>query len=89
VGPKYACGWRRMRCSTPGAGLPRRPEQYLIPVEVQKLTLARREPADVEHRARFDAHALQRRPVSVRRDDERAVVLEADKPPVEQMVDTR
>jgi hypothetical protein len=56
-------------------------------MEVEKSPLALGESANVEDVLRFDVHALERRQVRDRRDDEVAGVLESDEGPVEQVVD--
>jgi len=71
------------------ARLPRGPEQHLIPVVIQELALARREPADVDQSVRLDPHAFQGGSMGDRRDYQRTVVLEADEPPVKEVVDAR
>src|SRR5260221_9584054 len=53
----------------------------------QKTTLARRKRPDIEGRVSPYAHALQRRPMSDRGDDEPSVVLKADETAIEEMVD--
>jgi hypothetical protein len=58
-------------------------------MEVEVRTLAFCKPANVDDSLRFDAHALKRRQVRDRRDNEGAGIFEADEAPVEQMVDAR
>ena len=58
-------------------------------MEIQEPPLPFGEAADVDHTFCFDSHSGQRLPVSDRRDDQLAGILEADEPSIKQMIDTR
>lgn len=55
-------------------------------VEVEKLFLTFRKATDVKSARRIDAHALKRWTVSYGRNDERSIVLEANKSPIEEVI---
>lgn len=58
-------------------------------MKVKKPPLALGEPTDVHYAAYLDAHAQQRRTMRQRRDNQCSVVLEADEPTIEQLIDAR
>jgi hypothetical protein len=60
-----------------------------VPVKVQKLLLAAGEPSHINNLCGVDAHSLERGTMSDRRDYELSVVLEADEPAIEEMINAR
>ena len=58
-------------------------------MKVQELFLPRGEAADVDDIGRVDPHPLQRRRVSHRGHNERAVVLKPDEAAIKEMIDAR
>jgi hypothetical protein len=56
-------------------------------VEIQESTLSFAEAADVDYSLSFDTHPRERWPVSDRRYDQLAGVLEADEPAIKQVID--
>ena len=63
-------------------------KQYRIPVEVKKLFLTVRKSSHINNSHCVDPHALKRWRVGHWGDDEISVVLKANEPTVEQMIDT-
>jgi hypothetical protein len=64
-------------------------EQHTVPMKVQELLLAAGEPSHIDNLCGVDAHSLERWAVSYRRDYERAIVLEANEPAIEEMINAR
>ena len=64
-------------------------EQHGTPMEIKELFLAAGEPSHIDNFHGVDAHPLERRTVSDRRDYELSVVLEADEPAIKEMIDAR
>jgi hypothetical protein len=58
-------------------------------VEVEKPTLAFREATYIHNFLRFDAHAMERRLMCYRGNDELAGVLKTDETSIEQVIDAR
>ena len=56
-------------------------------MELQEVPLALGKPADIHGAAGIDTHALQRRQMRHRRDDEATAVLKANEAAIEQVVD--
>jgi hypothetical protein len=55
-------------------------------MEIEIGPLALREATDIDDAPRLDAHALERRQVRDRREDEITMVFEADESPIEQVI---
>ena len=64
-------------------------KQYGVPVKVQELLLAAGEPAHIDGLCGVDAHSLKGGTMRNRRDDEPAVVFEANEAAIEEMIDAR
>lgn len=62
-------------------------KQHAVPVKIQELPLPAGKAANVDSACHINAHPLQRRTVSDRRDDELAIVLETNEPAIEEMID--
>jgi hypothetical protein len=58
-------------------------------MKVQEMLLTAGEPSHIDNPCSVDAHSLERRTMSNRRDDELSVVLEADEPAIEEMINAR
>jgi hypothetical protein len=58
-------------------------------MKIQELLLAAGEPSHVDDVCDVDSHALQRQPVSNRRDYESSAVLKADESAIEEMINAR
>ncbi len=56
-------------------------------MEIQELFLTAGEAADIDRTFDINAHALERRSIGDWRDDEFAVVVEADEPTIEEVID--
>ena len=65
------------------------PQKHGVPVIVQEALLAFAKWADVDSAVGLYAHFVERGSVGDRGDNQPTVVLEANEPPVEKMVDTR
>ena len=64
-------------------------EQHGVPVKIQELLLAAGEPSYVNNLRGVDAHSLDRRTVSNRRNYKRSVVLEVNEPAIKEMINAR
>jgi hypothetical protein len=64
-------------------------QQDRAPVKIQKLLLATREPSHINNFYGVNAHPLERGTVSYWRNNEVSVVLKANEPAIEKMIDTR
>src|SRR6266849_11131446 len=61
-------------------------EQHGVPVKIQELPLAAGPPSHINYLRNVDGHSLERGTVSNRRDYELSVVLEANEPAIEKMI---
>jgi len=66
-----------------------RPQQHLVAVKIQEPLLPAGEAAGIQGCDRVNAHAPQGRMMRDWRDDEQAIVFEADEPAIKEMIDTR
>ena len=60
-----------------------------VSVKVEELLLAAGEPSDINNPRGVDAHSLERGMMSDRRDYELSVVLEANEPTIEEVINAR